>query len=242
MVKILDKRELDLLLKKFASNFPLIINLSNQKGGVGKSILAYNIADAFRILGFKVRLLDLDNQRTCSMLNRLRENPFTDIERVLEEEKFIERINNSYSDGSEILVIDTCSFDSALFRLAIMGADINLTPMSDKVTELLAVTQTYSQILKELERDTDNALSAHILLNRIHSSTRHFEHIESLIESNSKMSMVKSIVRNRSIYDKSLIDGRTIFEAESLKGYSEAKDEILSLCYELIKIDIKRRG
>jgi chromosome partitioning protein len=240
MVEPLDKKKLAILLKKLSSHFPLIVNLSHQKGGVGKSTLAYNIADAFRILGFKVRLLDVDIQNTCGGLNALRETPFTDIEKVADEARLIEIINDSSTDGSEILIIDTGGFDSALSRLAIMGSDINLTPVSDKVTEVLAVVQKYSQTLGEIETDTNTRVSSYVLLNRIHLFAKHFEHIEEMIEESSQMDMFKSIVRDRSIYDKSFIDGRTIFEAPELKGHEGAMDEILSVCYELIEMHVDK--
>ena len=240
MVEPLDKNKLATLLKKLSSHFPLIVNLSHQKGGVGKSTLAYNITDAFRILGFKVRLLDVDIQNTCGGLNALRETPFDDIEKVADEARLIELINNSSTDGSEIIIIDTGGFDSALSRLAIMGSDINLTPVSDKVTEVLAVVQKYSQTLGEIETDTNTHVSSYVLLNRIHLFAKHFEHIEEMIEESSQMDMFRSIVRDRSIYDKSFIDGRTIFEAAELKGHKEAMDEILSVCYELIEIHVDK--
>ncbi len=228
------------LLEEMSSNFPLIINLSHQKGGVGRSTLAYNIADAFRSLGFKVKLLDLDIQNTCWGLNRLREKPFVDIERVLDETRLIELINNSYSDGSEILVIDTGGFDTALSRLAIMGSDINLTPIGDRVTEILAVVQKYSQILREIEIDTKREVSSYIILNKIHPFARYFEHITEIVAQKSRIEMFKSIVRDRAIYDKSFIDGRSVFEASELEGHKSAMDEILSICYELIEIHLNR--
>ncbi|CAA6814990.1 MAG: Plasmid partitioning protein ParA [uncultured Sulfurovum sp.] len=240
MVEPLDKKKLDLLLKKLATNFPLVVNLSHQKGGVGKSTLAYNIADSFRILGYKVKLLDVDIQNTCGGLNGLRETPFEDIEKVADEARLVELINDSSTDGSEILIIDTGGFDSALSRLAIMGSDINLTPVSDKVTEVLAVVQKYSQTLGEIEMDTDTDVSSYVLLNRIHPFAKHFEHIEEMIEESAQMDMFKSIVRDRSIYDKSFIDGRTIFEAPELKGHENAMDEMLSVCYELIEIHVNK--
>ena len=239
MVEPLDKKKLAILLKKLSSHFPLIVNLSHQKGGVGKSTLAYNIADAFRILGFKVKLLDVDIQNTCGGINSLRETPFPDIEKVSDEARLIELINNSSTDGSEILVIDTGGFDSALSRLAIMGSDINLTPVSDKVTEVLAVVQKYSQTLEEIETDTDTHVSSYVLLNRIHPFATRFEHINEMIEESSQMVMFKSIVRDRSIYDKSFIDGRTVFEASELKGHEMAMDEIFSVCYELIEMHVE---
>ena len=240
MVEPLDKKKLDLLLKKLATNFPLVVNLSHQKGGVGKSTLAYNIADSFRILGYKVKLLDVDIQNTCGGLNGLREIPFEDIEKVADEARLVELINDSSTDGSEILIIDTGGFDSALSRLAIMGSDINLTPVSDKVTEVLAVVQKYSQTLGEIEMDTDTDVSSYVLLNRIHPFAKHFEHIEEMIEESAQMDMFKSIVRDRSIYDKSFIDGRTIFEAPELKGHENAMDEMLSVCYELIEMHVNK--
>lgn len=240
MFEPLDKEKMAKLLKEIPSHFPLIVNLSHQKGGVGKSTLAYNIADAFRILGFKVKLLDVDIQNTCGGLNGLREEPFTDIEKVSDERKLVELINDSSTDGSEIIIIDTGGFDSALSRLAIMGSDINLTPVSDKVTEVLAVVQKYNQTLGEIESSTENRVSSYVLLNRIHPFAKHFGHIEEMIEDSTHMNMFKTIVKDRAIYDKSFIDGRTVFEASDLKGHEEAMDEILSVCYELIEMHVKK--
>jgi chromosome partitioning protein len=240
MIKPLNKKKLNFLLKTIASHFPLIINLSHQKGGVGKSTLAYNIADAFRILGFKVKLLDMDIQNTCSALNTLRERPFADIKKAIDEANFVKLINNSSLDGSEILIIDTGSIDSALFRLAIIASDINLTPVGDKVTEVLGLVQRYSQILRDIEINTGVLVSSYVILNRVHIFAKYFEHIEEIIKETPQMKMFKYVVKDRSIYDKSFIYGRTVFEVNELKGHNDAINEILSLCYELIEIHINK--
>jgi len=240
MIEPLDKKKSAILLKKLSSHFQLIINLSHQKGGVGKSTLAYNIADGFRTLGFKVKLLDMDIQNTCGGLNALRERAFSDIEQISDKKRLVEIINNSSMDGSEILVIDTGGFDLALSRLAIMGADINLSPISDRVTDLLALVQKYAQTLKEIENSTNTPVLSYVILNRIHPFAKHFEHIEEIIGKCPRMDMFESIVRERAIYDKSFIDGRSVFEANELNGYEVAMDEILSVCYELIEIYVNK--
>ena len=240
MVVPLDKEKIKKLLTEISSCFPLIVNLSHQKGGVGKSTLAYNIADAFRTLGFKVKLLDLDIQSTCGGLNALRKQPFQDIEKISNEKKLVTLINDSSNDASEILIIDTGGFDLALSRLAIMGADINLTPLSDRVTEVLAVVQKYNQTLAEIEINTKKSVSSYVLLNRIHPFAKYFAHIEEIIDDSTHMNIFRTIVRDRAIYDKSFIDGQTVFEANELKGQKEAMDEILSICYELIEIHINK--
>ncbi len=223
-------------LNKNRLNLPFIINLSHQKGGVGKSTLAYNIADGFRNLGFRVKLLDMDIQNSCMGLNRLRDKAFGDIEKVTNEARLVEIINDSSLDEFEVLVIDTGGFDLALSRLAMVGADINLTPVSDRVTELLGLVQKYSKILHEIESDGRNSVLSYTLLNRVHPLATQFEHIEEIVKQSSQMRMMKSVIRERSIYDKSMIQGESVFEAKELKGHKSAKDEILSLCYELIDI------
>ena len=226
MVKYLDKNRLTL---------PFIINLSNQKGGVGKSTLAYNIADGFRSLGFRVKLIDMDIQNSCMGLNSLRDKAFGDIEKVVDEARLVEIINDSSLDEFEVLIIDTGGFDLALSRLAMVGADINLSPVSDRVTELLGLVQKYSKILHEIESDGRSSVLSYTLLNRVHPLATQFEHIEEIVKQSSQMRMMKSVIRERSIYDKSLIHGESVFEAKELKGHKSAKDEILSLCYELIE-------
>jgi len=233
MIKSLDKNKLYL---------PLVINLSHQKGGVGKSTLAYNIAEGFRVLGFKIKLLDMDIQNSCMEFNKLRNIAFVDIEKVLDEARLVEIINDHHSlEEFEILIIDTGGFDLALSRLAMVGADINLTPVSDRVTELLSLVHKHSKILNEIQSDGQKSVLSYILLNRIHPLATQFEHIEEMILQNPQIEIMKSVIRERSIYDKSLIHGETVFEAKELKGHKSAKEEILSLCYELIEIYKNKR-
>lgn len=122
-----------------------------------------------------------------------------------------------------------------------MGADINLTPISDKVTEILAVIQRYSDTLEEIEKSTHGIVFSYVLLNRIHPFAKNFEHIEEIIESSSQLKMFKNMVKDRVIYDKSLIDGRTVLEANDLKGHKESIHEILSICHELIELHLHKK-
>ena len=227
-------------LEEVKIHLPLIINISHQKGGVGKSTTAWNLADAFRSLGLKVKLIDIDLQNTCIGLNNLRDKPFTDIVQIEDEQHLINIINNVEEEDDDILIIDSGGFDSSITRLAIMGADINITPVADRVTEVLAVIQKYSKTLLEIEASSNEKVESYVFLNRIHPFATHFEHIEEMIEDSQHMSMFDAIVRDRAIYDKSLVDGRSVFEASDIKGHEAAVSEMLAVCYELMKIHIKK--
>ena len=228
----------------------MIINLSHQKGGTGKSTLAYNLTRAFHIMGYKVKLLDLDSQNTCVNINELREEELDYIVNIEHKEDLIEEINTHNED--EIIIIDSGGFDSNITRLAIQGADINLTPVADKVTEVLAVTKKYSLILEDLAKETNDDIRTYILLNKIHIFATDFKHIENNIAHQERMNLVMRkkvvknkeveiplIIRDRGIYDKSLIEGKTVQEANDLKGHEAASDEMEKLAKALIEIDKK---
>ena len=217
----------------------MVIDISHQKGGTGKSTIAYNLADAYRKQGKKVKLYDLDLQHTCIGLNGLRDNPFNDIFTVDNENELVDIINKAQKE--DIIIIDSGGFDSSLTRLAIMGADINLTPVADKVTELLAVIQKYSVILDEIKQETGEEVKSYIILNKIHIFAEKFEHIEEMIEENSQLKMLKLnnkplAIRERAIYNKSFINGRSIYEAKELSGYKDSINEFNNLSKKLLEI------
>ena len=225
----------------------MIINASHQKGGTGKSTVIYNLARAFILLGYKVKVLDLDIQSTCISINRKREIPLDYIINITEEQELIDIVNNSKED--EIILIDSGGFDSTLTRLAIMGADINITPVPDKVTALLAVIEKYSVILEEIAESTGEDIKTYILLNEIHIFATNFEHIIADIEDEKRMELLTVtkeengkeikeplVIRDRGIYDKSLIEGKTVQESKERKGHVEASKEMELLAQTLIKI------
>lgn len=222
----------------------MILNFSHQKGGTGKSTLAYNLAESYRRRGIKTVLYDLDLQHTCVSLNGLRDKPYDDILTIGREEDLVNVVNAADKDG--VIIIDSGGFDSALTRLAIMGADINITPVADRVTELLAVIQKYSTILEEIEENTKDSVVSYILLNKIHPFTERLDHIEEMIDGEPRMKLIKKdekplVIRERAVYNKSFIDGRTVFESSELKGSIYAVKEIDDLSFELLKI-YKNRG
>jgi len=228
----------------------MTVNLTHQKGGTGKSTLSYNLAMAFKLLGYKVRLLDLDIQDTCVSINEQRETPLDYIINIKNEQEFIEYINDTKED--EINIVDSGGFDSNITRLAIMGADINLTPVADKVTELLAVVKKYSVILEDIANETEDEIKSYVILNNIHSFATKFSHIENIFKEQERMELLSTItkgenglnkipftVRTRGIYDKSLIDGKTVQEAANLTGNKEASAEMEKLAKTLINLHLQ---
>ena len=227
----------------------MIINISHQKGGTGKSTIAYNLAIALMLLGYTVTLVDADIQNTVTSINELRETPLDFVIIINDEDELVNFINNA--NAEDIIIIDSGGFDSSLTRISIMGADINVTPLSDKVTELLAVVKKYSVILEEIEEEIKKNVITHILLNKIHPFATKFEHIIDIIDNEPRFKLltrkigddvnfieIPVMIRDRNIYDKSLIEGYGVCESEvsKLKGHADAKQEINILAQKLINL------
>ncbi len=77
-----------------------------------------------------------------------------------------------------------------LYTLAILGADINISPTADKTIELLALVTAYDSTLHQLSRKLRKNISCYVLLNRIHHSAKDFSHIDSLLSKSKHLKML----------------------------------------------------
>ena len=112
-----------------------IIVVAHQKGGVGKSTIASNLAvDLAKI--YDVDVLDLDMQKSLSYFNTLRnDSAKLNIKYAKSFKEGAAIINNN----QKLLIIDVGGFDSDLNRAAILGADLVITPVSDSTIELVGL-------------------------------------------------------------------------------------------------------
>jgi len=221
-----------------------VINFSHQKGGVGKSTLSYHLAYLLN-KEHKVVLLDLDNQESISEINKLRndklKNHSIPIKKIKNQEELVEFINSI--DDDTYLIIDSGGFDSSYTRIAIMGADINITPIADRTMELLAVIKAYDPILNQVSKKLEEDVYCYVLLNRIHHSAKDFSHIDSLLSNSKHLKILKdyhlindnneevqnTVIRERSLYDKTLIDGMAIHEVDLPTNKKEKEKYVAAL-------------
>jgi len=136
--------------------------------------------------------LILDNQKSLSSIHKLRNHKLQQhsipIKTVHSKHELIDLINSI--DDNQYLIIDSGGFDSLYTRLAILGADINISPTADKTIELLALVTAYDSTLHQLSRKLRKNISCYVLLNRIHHSAKDFSHIDSLLSKSKHLKML----------------------------------------------------
>ena len=211
----------------------MIIVVSHQKGGVGKSTIAWNLATALQEK-YRVELVDLDIQRTLTYANEIRKQhqnltPLTirHFNTPKDLKKYIQ------GDSKERLsIIDVGGFDSSMNRLALVLADIIITPVSDKSFELLGI-KTFEKIISQLDELVEHDIKVKVLLNNLNPQKSKLDGLKTFIEKSPYFELLETVLRNRSDYDKSAGEGKNVIE---YKAESKASKEIKKLTKEIRKI------
>jgi len=211
----------------------MIIAISHQKGGVGKSTIAWNLAITLQ-KKYAVELVDLDIQKTLTYTNEIRKEQTKykplHIRSFKDAEALKKYINNDSDD--QISIIDLGGFDSTMNRIAIITADLVITPVSDKSFELLGL-KSFESILSQLSELIEGELKVKVLLNNINPQKSKLDKLKKFIEKSSHFELLDTILRTRVDYDRSAGAGKSVQE---YKKESKAAYEIKSLVKEIIKI------
>ena len=216
-----------------------IITLAHQKGGTGKSTLAWNVAIElglnYKKYGFKdFVFVDLDNQESVTMTNRLRmqygQQPlyitrFTD----REGEQFRDFINEI--DDETLVVIDSGGYDADLNRLAIIASDYVITPVSSDYMGIFGL-QKFKNILAELSalKGEGETVKVNVLLNKIDPKAKSFDDIEEFIRETKYFNLMETVIRFRSDFKHSIGYG---FSVAELDKNSKAPAEVKMLIKEI---------
>jgi len=211
----------------------MIIAISHQKGGVGKSTIAYNIAVELN-KKYLVDVADLDVQQTITACNIIRskfKQKKLNILNFNNKTDFIDYLNNV--DDNKIVVIDTGGFDSGMNRVAIYAADLIITPVSTEFLEIIGL-EKYKKIIKEISKKINKRIKTHIILNKIHHAQQNFDDIKDFIKkSPEQFEILNSILRKRADYNVSLSHG---FSVTEFNKKSDSAKEIKSLVNEISKL------
>jgi len=216
-----------------------IITLAHQKGGTGKSTLAWNLAVEFnkkyKSYGYKKFLfVDLDNQESVTMTNRLRmqygHEPLDIIRFTDDERSQLEEFINSIEEDT-LVIIDSGGYDADLNRLAIIASDFIITPVSSDYMEIFGL-QKFKTILEELSVIKDETVHVHVLLNKIDPKLKDFSDILEFINNIENYILFDTIIRFRSDYKHSIGYG---FSVKELDKKSKASNEINKLIKEIEK-------
>ncbi len=209
-----------------------VITIAHQKGGVGKSTIALNLAVELS-KRFPLKVVDLDYQKSLTIFNEHRKEKRLEPLKILEakEPKELMRI---IDETEEHILIDSGGFDSDLNRIALLGADLIITPVSNNLIEIYGL-EAFKNILEEL-KDVNENISAHVLLNNVNpTSSKAIEEMRSYIQKSDYFDLLQSVLRRRALFSKSFENGQSVLEiddkSKAAKELSDLVNNIETLLF-----------
>ena len=201
-----------------------VICILNQKGGVGKTTLAINLARALQQANFNVILVDADPQGSARDWNDANNGELIPVV-GLDRKSLPADIKNL--TGYDIAIVDGAPQTKELTIAAIKTADVVLIPVQPSPFDIWA-TNDLLELLKERQELTDGKPKVAFIVSRqiVNTGVGH-EVRKVLTESGVKVFAAGTF--QRIAYSQSATSGKTIFESNDGK----AKDEIINLTNEL---------
>jgi len=174
------------------------------KGGVGKTTLALNFAAAAYYAGYKVLVCDLDPQQSAVSVFSENNLPFTVIANRPQVVPYVDFLICDYAPSLENLPIE----------------EIIIQPMRASVLDLKAIARATRLIRDKRVIKCVNGVD----------TRRHEERVMAL----KLYSQGAHLIKDRSIYVKSLTRGETVFQQKAY-GSRDAQNEINRLLERVIK-------
>ena len=204
----------------------MIISLLNQKGGVGKTTIAVNLAGCFAGRPYRVLLIDGDPQGSVlqwqSIENR---NPF-DVKHY--PHPLTPGDVKGWARGYDHVIIDAPPAIGEITRAILEVSDLAIVPVGPSPLDIWSSKETIA-LLQEV-RKRRRTLRGMLLICRKISRTRIGREAREAMETYD-LAVFRTEISQRIAYVEAMISGRTVLDHAPR---SEAADEMRTLCDEII--------
>lgn len=207
---------------------PLIISVTNQKGGVGKSTLALNLASYFSRSGVPSAVVDTDAQGSiASLVGTFGEGDAYGTVNLVARKTFGSFSELANLKKYEVLLIDTPPYLSTDLAEIFRISDFVLVPTKPAAFDMFAIEGTLELIRKAQKQKPD--LKVGVVINMSMPGSKHVEEIRTYLK-NKGVSVLATEIVKRVEFERCLLSHDSIFASTDEK----AKDEIKNLGDEII--------
>jgi len=207
----------------------MVIGVTNLKGGVGKTILAQNLAVCLAHMGYSVCLVDTDTNQNSLSWSGVRDEELPNILTVgSTEPKAVSKQVALLSESHDFVIIDGTPSLSEMTTRIILASDLLLIPILPAANDLRAMSQFIERY--EQAKEFKDEIPAYFILNQFQGYSIQNSVKEALVDF--EIPLMKSTFRTRVAYMEASADGKGVFEWSDDKAATEAANltkEVIAL-------------
>ncbi len=201
---------------------PLIISVTNQKGGVGKSTLALNLSSYFSKNGVASAVVDSDAQGSiANLVATFGENNSYGSVNLIPRSSFTAFSDLTKKSEFEVLLIDTPPYLSTDLAEIFRISDFVLVPTKPAAFDMFAIESTLELIRKAQKSKPE--LKVGVVINMSVPGSKHVEEIKTYLRGKNVMVMDTEIVK-RVEFERCLLSYDSIFSSADEKAKAEIKN------------------
>lgn len=202
----------------------MIIAIGNQKGGVGKSTLATNLAVSYRHVGWSVIIVEADpSVRTVSLWGQDRTEQDLGPISVIRQQGRLTALLRDLNDRYDAVLVDLPGKDSQELRTAFLAADLALLPAQASQADVDATVEM-REILDDAQ-DMNDRLKVAVVLNRVPTHCWNEEDKEAReVLAQTFENVCETVIHERKAFRVTLRDGLTVMEGSDRKARQEIEE------------------
>jgi chromosome partitioning protein len=184
----------------------MIITVAHQKGGVGKSTIAINLA-----VEMQLPIIDLDSQHSCYLFSLLRKEEQGKTLQVFTPETVEEIKEILKSMIHDKVIIDSGGYDNDLNRFALLISDVVITPVSPSQIEVFGLLK-FAEIVEEAKKHNPSLMVNVLINNADPRCSGENRKLQQFIEESSNFELLKTKLHRRADYRRAYSEGLSVCE------------------------------